>query len=176
MCGPSHIWPAAIGTRAFFRQSVWRELNAKPGQMRSEDVDTDPNSSGSEGGDRQESKKTRPSLPARTSFFLRFVSESIIAVADIHRAVGAPFPAAVVSEEMAMVVMTPPKKAVAKMPAADPVAVAAMPAVTMTACESLAGDGQRSGGQRQSRNRGANDCLELRHGLLLLGRASIALR
>jgi hypothetical protein len=41
-----------------------------------------------------------------------------------------------------MVVITTPKKAVAKMTAADPVvAVAAMPAVTMTACESLAGDG-----------------------------------
>ena len=47
-----------------------------------------------------------------------------------------------------MVVMTMPKKAVA-MTTADPVeAVAAMPAVTVTACESLAGDGQRSGGQR----------------------------
>jgi len=78
---------------------------------------------------------------------------------------------------MAMVVMTTPKKAVAKMTAADPVvAVAAMPAVTMTACESLAGDGQRGGSQRQSRKRGGNDCLKLRHGRLLLGRARIALR
>ena len=76
-----------------------------------------------------------------------------------------------------MVMMTTPKKAVAKMTAADPVvAVAAMPTVTMTACESLAGDGQRSGGQRQSSNRGGNDRLELRHGRLLLGRARIALR
>ena len=80
---------------------------------------------------------------------------------------------------MAMVVMTAPKKAGAKMTTADPVvAVAAMPTptVTMTACESLAGDGQRSGGQRQSSNRGGNDRLELRHGRLLLGRARIALR
>jgi hypothetical protein len=73
--------------------------------------------------------------------------------------------------------MTMPKKAVAKMTTADPVvAVAAMPAVTMTACESLAGDGQRSGGQRQSSNRGGNDRLDLRHGRLLLGRARVALR
>ena len=73
---------------------------------------------------------------------------------------------------MAMVVMTTPKKAVAKMTAADPVvAVAAMPAVTMTACESLAGNGQRSGAQCQSSNRGRNDRLDLRHGRLLLGRS-----
>ena len=45
-----------------------------------------------------------------------------------------------------MVVMTMPKKAVA-MTTADPVvAMAAVPAVTTTTCESLAGDGQRSGG------------------------------
>ena len=41
------------------------------------------------------------------------------------------------------------------MTTADPVvAVAAVPAVTVTACESLAGDGQRSGGsmpEQQSR-------------------------
>ena len=75
-----------------------------------------------------------------------------------------------------MVVMTMSKKAVA-MTTADPVvAMAAVPAVTTTTCESLAGDGQRSGGQRQSRNRGGNDRLELRHARLLLGRARIALR
>ena len=69
---------------------------------------------------------------------------------------------------MAMVVMTTPKKAVAKMTAADPlVAVAAMPAVTMTACESLARDGQGSGGQRQSSNRGGSDHLDLCHGRLV---------
>lgn len=74
-----------------------------------------------------------------------------------------------------MVVMTTPKKAGAKMTAADPVVpVAAMPA--MTACESLAGDGQRGGGQRQSSNRGGYDGLDLRHGCLLLGRARVALR
>src|SRR3954471_11482877 len=173
MCGPSHIWPAAIGTRAFFRQSVWRELNAKPGQMRSEDaafgvkIGAQAHSGTRRFKDprilirirqdrkavivRNRKKLARASRPGRASF-LRFVSESIIAVADIHWAVGAPFPAAVISEEMAMmVVITTAKKAVAKMTAADP--VAAMPAVTMTACESLAGDGQRSGGQRQSRNR-----------------------
>jgi hypothetical protein len=69
-----------------------------------------------------------------------------------------------------MVVMTMPKKAGAKMTAADPV-VAAMPAVTVTACESLAGNGQRSGAQCQSSNRGRNDRLDLRHGRLLLGRS-----
>ena len=75
-----------------------------------------------------------------------------------------------------MVVMTVPKKAVA-MTTADPVeAVAAMPAVTMTSSESLARDGQRSGAQRQSSNRGRNDRLDLRHGRLLLGRARSALR
>ena len=71
---------------------------------------------------------------------------------------------------MAMVVvMTMPKNAVAT---ADPVvAMAAVPAVTVTACESLAGDGQRSGAQCQSSNRGRNNRLDLRHGRLLLGRS-----
>ena len=68
-----------------------------------------------------------------------------------------------------MVVMTMPKNAV---PAADPVvAVAAMAAVTVASCESLARDGQRSGGQRQSSDCGGNDRLDLRHGRLLLGRS-----
>ena len=41
--------------------------------------------------------------------------------------------------------MTMPKMTMAKMTAANPVvAVAAMPAVTVTSCESLAGDGQRA--------------------------------
>ena len=70
-----------------------------------------------------------------------------------------------------VMVMTMPKKTMAKMTAmAEPVvAVAAVPAMpTVTASESLTGDGQRSGGQRQSSNRGGNDRLELRHGRLLL--------
>jgi hypothetical protein len=84
---------------------------------------------------------------------------------------------------MAMVVMTMPKKAMAKMTMAKPVmavastmpAVAAMP--TMTSCESLARDGRRSGDQRQSSYRGGSDLLDLRHGRLLgLGSARIALR
>ena len=71
-----------------------------------------------------------------------------------------------------MVVMTMPKNAVAAVPAADPVvAVAAMATVTVTSCESLARDGQRSGGQRQSSDCGGNDRLDLRHGRLLLGRS-----
>ena len=126
-------------------------------------------------------RKTRPSLPARTSFFLLLVSKSIIVLADIHGAVGAPFPAAVISVEMAMmVVMTMSKMAMTRMAVAYPVvavaAMPAMPAMTMTSSESLARDGQRSGGQRQSSDRSRNDCLELRHGRLLLGRARIALR
>jgi hypothetical protein len=86
---------------------------------------------------------------------------------------------------MMMVVVTMAKNAVA-MAVADSVmamsamtavvTVAAMPAVA-TACESLAGDGQGSAGQRESGNRRGNDRLELRHGRLLgLGRAGIALR
>src|ERR1051326_2732519 len=99
MCDPSHIWPAAIGTRAFFASSVWRELNAKPGQMRSEDAALKVKiGAQARSGTRRfkargilirirqdrkaaivrNRKKTRPSLPARTSFFLHFVSESII--------------------------------------------------------------------------------------------------
>jgi hypothetical protein len=67
--------------------------------------------------------------------------------------------------------MTMPKKAVAVTTADPVVAVAAVPAVTVPACESLAGNGQRSGAQCQSSNRGRNDRLDLRHGRLLLGRS-----
>lgn len=70
-----------------------------------------------------------------------------------------------------MVVMTMPKKAMAKMTMAEPVvpvaSVTAMPTVTVTSSEGLARDGQGSRGQRQSSNRGGNDRLELRHGRLL---------
>ena len=47
--------------------------------------------------------------------------------------------------------------------------VPTMPTVTVTAGESLTGDGQRSRGQRQSSNRGRNDRLDLCHGGLLVG-------
>jgi hypothetical protein len=80
-----------------------------------------------------------------------------------------------------MVMMTMTKKAMAKTTMAKPVvavaSVSAMPAVTVTSRESLARDGRRSGGQRQSSNCGGNDRLELRHGRLRrLGRARIAPR
>jgi hypothetical protein len=103
--------------------------------------------------------------------------ESIIAVADVDRAVGAPFPAAVINVEMmAMVVMTMPKMTMAKpvvpaMAVASAVpamsTVAAMPTVTVTSSERLARDGQGSSGQRQSSERGRNDLLDLRHRRLL---------
>ncbi|MCK1514540.1 hypothetical protein IVB22_18595 [Bradyrhizobium sp. 190] len=48
--------------------------------------------------------------------------------------------------------------------------VPAMPTVT-TSSESLTRDGQRSGGQRQSSDRGRNDLLDLRHGRLLVGQS-----
>lgn len=109
-------------------------------------------------------KLARAFRPGRASFRRL---ESIIAVADVDRAVGAPFPAAVISEEMmAMVVMTMPKKTVAKMTMAKPVVPVASVSAMPTG-ESLARDGQGSGGQRQSSNRGGNDRLELRHGRLL---------
>ena len=58
--------------------------------------------------------------------------------------------------------MTMSEKAVAEMTMADSVAdsMAAMPPwppCAMTAGESLAGDGERSGGQRESGNRRGND-------------------
>jgi hypothetical protein len=117
-------------------------------------------------------KLARAFRPGRASF-LRL--ESIIAVADIDRAVGAPFPAAVINVEMmAMAVMTMPMMMMTMSVAMSVVpvmavasTVAAMPAVTVTSSESLAWDGQGSGGQRQSSDRGRNDLLDLRHGRLL---------
>ena len=97
--------------------------------------------------------------------FLFFVS-NLIAVADVDRAVGAPFPAAVINVEMvAMAVMMMTMMMVMMAMSVVPVmavastvpTVAAMPTVTVTAGESLTGDGQRSRGQRQSSNRGRND-------------------
>jgi hypothetical protein len=78
-------------------------------------------------------------------FFLHLAS---IAVADIDRAVGAPFPAAVINVEMmAMAVMTMPMM-VMTMPVVPVMAVtstvptvAAMSTVTVTAGESLTRDG-----------------------------------
>ena len=119
--------------------------------------------------------RTRPSLSARASFFLHLES---VAVADIDRAVGAPFPAAVINVEMmAMAVMTMPMMMTMAMPVVPVMAVtstvAAMPTVTamltVTASESLTRDGQGRGGQRQSSDRGRNDLLDLRHGRLLDG-------
>jgi len=123
--------------------------------------------------------KTRPGLSARASFFRHL--ELISAVADIDRAVGAPFPTAVVSEEtMVMVMMTMSKKTMAKSAMAKPVmAVAAtVPAMpTVTSSEGLTGDGQRSSGQCQRGDGGGKDRLGLRHGRLLSwGRARVALR
>jgi hypothetical protein len=125
-------------------------------------------------------KPARAARPGRASFL---GLESIIAVADVDRAVGAPFPAAVINMEMmamAVVMMTMPKMTMAKvaMPVmAVPVATVAMSTVTMTSRESLTRDGQGSGGQRQSSDRGGNDLVDLRHARLLrLGRAGIALR
>src|SRR5438105_2236162 len=91
-----------------------------------------------------------------------------IGVTDIDRAVGAPFPAAVVSVEMMAMAM--PKKTMPEMTMAKPVVpvastVPAMP--TVTSSESLTRDGQRSSGQRQSSDRGGSDLLHLRHGRLL---------
>src|SRR5213078_1599908 len=97
-----------------------------------------------------------------------------IRVADIDRAVGAPFPAAVISVEM--MAMAIPKKAMPEMTTAKPVvpgastvsAVSAVSAMsTVTSSESLTRDGQRSTGQRQSSDRSGNDLLHLRHGRLL---------
>jgi hypothetical protein len=127
-------------------------------------------------------KLARAARPWRASFL---GLESIIAVADVDRAVGAPFPAAVINMEMmamAVVMMTMPKMTMAKvtmaMPVmAVPVATVAMSTVTMTSRESLTRDGQGSGNQRQSSDRGGNDLVDLRHARLLrLGRAGIALR
>jgi hypothetical protein len=114
------------------------------------------------------SKKTRPSLSARASFFLHLQS---IAVADIDRAVGAPFPAAVINVEMmAMAVMTMPMMVMTMtmtMPVVPVMAVASVPTVTATASESLTRDGEGSRGQCQSSDCGRNDLPDLRHGRLL---------
>jgi hypothetical protein len=119
-------------------------------------------------------KLARAFRPGRASF-LRL--ESIIAVADIDRAVGAPFPAAVINVEMmAMAVMTMPMMmmmtmtmtmSVVPVMAVASTVSAAMSAVTVTSSESLARDSQGSGSQRQSSDRGRNDLLDLRHGRLL---------
>lgn len=77
---------------------------------------------------------------------------------------------------MAMaVMMTMPKKTMA-MP--EMAVASTMPSVTaMPSRESLARDGQRSRGQRQSSDCGRGDLLDLRHGRLLeVGGARIALR
>jgi hypothetical protein len=122
--------------------------------------------------------RTRPSLSARASFFLHLES---VTVADIDRAVRAPFPAAVINVEMmAMAVMTMAMMMTMAMPVVPVMAVAptvpavaamptvtAVPTVTVTTGECLTRDGQRSSGQRQSSNRGRNDRLDLRHGRLL---------
>jgi hypothetical protein len=124
------------------------------------------------GGHHGIEKLARAFRPGRVSF-LRLES---IAVADVDRAVGAPFPAAVINVEvMAMAVMMMPVMMVmmtmAMMTTVVPVmavaSVAAMPTMTMTSSEGLARDGQRSGGQRQSSDRGRNDLFDLRHGRLL---------
>ena len=79
-----------------------------------------------------------------------------------------------------VMVMTMPKKALAKMTMAKPVvpvaSVSAMP--TVTSSEGLTGDGQRSSGQCQRGDGCGKDRLGLRHGRLLLswGRARVALR
>jgi hypothetical protein len=70
---------------------------------------------------------------------------------------------------MAMAMMTMPVVPVMAVMAVTSTVptVAAMPTVTVTASESLTRDGQGSGGQRQSSDRGRNDLLDLRHGRLL---------
>ena len=81
---------------------------------------------------------------------------------------------AVMMMTMMMVMMTMPKMTMA-MPVMPVMAVAstvaAMPTVTVTASESLTGDGQRSRGQRQSSNRGGNDLVDLRHERHLVGQS-----
>ena len=67
---------------------------------------------------------------------------------------------------MTMAMPVVPVMAVASTVPAVPT-VAAMPTVTVTASESLAGDGQGSRGQRQSSNRGGNDLVDPCHGRLL---------
>jgi hypothetical protein len=98
--------------------------------------------------------------------------KSIRAIADVDRAVGSPFPAAVVSveavaemtmSEMTVAEMTTPKMAVAV------TTVMAVTTVAMTAGESLTRDGERGSSQRQSRNSGGNRALDPGHECLLVG-------
>jgi hypothetical protein len=80
---------------------------------------------------------------------------------------------------MAMaVMMTMPKKTMAKPVASTmPVMAVASTVTAMASRESLARDGQRSRGQRQSSDCGRSDLPDLRHGRLLgWGGARIALR
>ena len=80
---------------------------------------------------------------------------------------------------MAMaVMMTMPKKTVAMAVASTmPVMAVASTVTAMASRESLARDGQRCRGQRQSGDCGRGDFLDLRHGRLLgWGGARIALR
>ena len=118
------------------------------------------------GGHHGIEKLARAARPGRVSF-LRLES---IAVADVDRAVGAPFPAAVINVEMVamavmMMTMMMAMSVVPVMAVAS--TVPTVPTVTVTAGESLTGDGQRSRGQRQSSNRGGNDLVDLCHGGLL---------
>lgn len=76
-----------------------------------------------------------------------------------------------------MAKMAMPEMAMAKPVMAVASKVPAMSTVTMTSSEGLTRDGQGSGSQRQSGDRGGNYLVDLRHGRLLrLGRAGIALR
>jgi len=112
-------------------------------------------------------KLARALRPGRASSLL-FVLGSVVA-ADVDRTVGAPLPAAVVGEERpVVVVVTMAENAVAKMTMADSVmTVAAAMSAVAAAGESLTGNGQGSGGQRESCDRRGNDGLEFRHGRLL---------
>jgi hypothetical protein len=76
------------------------------------------------------------------------------------------------SEEMMAVMMTMSKKTMAMPVMAVASTMSTMSTVPATASrESLARDGQRSRGQRQSSNRGRGNLLDLRHGRLLGGRS-----
>jgi hypothetical protein len=122
-------------------------------------------------------KLARAAWPGRVTF-LRLES---IAVADVDRAVGAPFPAAVINVEvmamavmmmaMMMVMMTVSMMVMAMSVMAVASAVPTMSAVTVTAGESLARDSQRSSGQCQSSDRGRNDRLDLRHDVSWVGQS-----
>jgi hypothetical protein len=128
-------------------------------------------------------EKNSPGPPGPDELVFIFVSKSVETLADIHGAVGAPFPAAVIGEERPMVVMTMSEKAVAKMTVADSMAAEATTmaaeaaaVAAMSAGESLAGDGERSGAQRESGDRRGNDRFEFRHGRILLWAGRVSLR